>query len=401
MNGNSNHYWKKSFNTTRINVVIDDPLQILDTYITDFVSPYRINVFDKIKDGFVEQNDESHPRMMANEIPVIAPGVCGEELDTPTLNPQIDQEYWKDRAREIPTIWSPTIGEDDTLPPMPFADCDPLGLHLYWRPGASPFRDSPPQHPSDLTFNPMFGRQDDVKDGNLYRFPYEVPPYGVEPKYINEQTGEEIYYYPPGENGHWWIRKRLPGGKFLWHFRVPSNNPESEEGIGYNNPGGNNWRWLSFEPCYGVPVCFKFLPPYMDEFNSIPPIRSRPFFPRARPDIREWNKPQENPPDYDNDNPYGIPILIIDGEEFGTTNCPICPLGNSDGTKWRPIRIPGKSNEDGSPEYYPRSWDPILGPTYIAPDGEQLPVNPDFIDIRPDQQPCNPDGPGFDPNNKS
>lgn len=396
MNGNSNHYWKKSFNTTRVDVVIDDPLKILDTYITDFVSPYQVQVFDKIKDDFVDQNDESAPRM-ASQTPVIAPGVCGEQIDAPTLIPEIDQQYWKDRIREIPGIWSPNIGQDDTLPPLPYANCDPLGIFGYWRPGTSPFRDTQ-GHPWEKYFNPLYQHDEEVRDGKDYRFPYGIPPAGVEPKYINEQTGEEVYFYPPGENGHWWIRDRLPSGKIRWRFRVPFADPEIE-----NNPNGIGVGkgWLPFEPCYGVPICFRQIPPSMEQFNPISPVQTRPFIYESLPGFDFWNNPQNNPPMFFEDDPYpyGIPIR----EGVTTDNCPTCPLGNPHRKKFRPIIIPGRNNEDGSPLYYPRGWDPILGPTYLSPDGEYLPVNPDFIlPGRSDQEtPCNPDAPGFSPTNTS
>jgi hypothetical protein len=58
MTDTNNQFWKKRFTTTNIEVVIDDPLKIKDTFITNFTSSDRVLVFESKADGFVEQNYE-------------------------------------------------------------------------------------------------------------------------------------------------------------------------------------------------------------------------------------------------------------------------------------------------------------------------------------------------------
>lgn len=55
MYGNSNQYWKKTANTTNVEVVIDDPSQIQDTYITNRQIFQDIVVFDITANDFVYQ----------------------------------------------------------------------------------------------------------------------------------------------------------------------------------------------------------------------------------------------------------------------------------------------------------------------------------------------------------
>jgi len=55
MYGNSNQYWKKTINTTNVEVVIDDPTQIQDTYITNRQVFQDISVFDATANDFVYQ----------------------------------------------------------------------------------------------------------------------------------------------------------------------------------------------------------------------------------------------------------------------------------------------------------------------------------------------------------
>ena len=55
MYGNSNQYWKKTVNTTNVEVVIDDPSQIQDTYITNRQVFQDVSVFDATANDFVYQ----------------------------------------------------------------------------------------------------------------------------------------------------------------------------------------------------------------------------------------------------------------------------------------------------------------------------------------------------------
>lgn len=77
---NNNHYWKKSFNTTNVEVVIDDPLQIQDTYITNSVYFSNIAVFDKTANDFVYQTPASNNSSVVYQTQgtVIATGVPGD-----------------------------------------------------------------------------------------------------------------------------------------------------------------------------------------------------------------------------------------------------------------------------------------------------------------------------------
>lgn len=65
---NDNHYWKKTFNTTNVEVVIDDPLQIVDTYITN--SPgFLANTFHSTSNSFAAiYNDEKETLELINRL---------------------------------------------------------------------------------------------------------------------------------------------------------------------------------------------------------------------------------------------------------------------------------------------------------------------------------------------
>jgi hypothetical protein len=119
------------------------------------------------------------------------------------------------------------------------------------------------------------------------------------------------------------------------------------------------------------------------DMNPIHPIQTRPWIYTSYPIGDVSDDPFNNPPGFIQEIPYKTTPPI----------CPECPIKH-----WRPLTIP-QGLSGNTPIYYERGWDPVLGPTYRSPDGEYLPVNPNWIlPGRADQErPCNPNGPGFDP----
>jgi len=225
------------------------------------------------------------------------------------------------------------LGKDDQLPLFEYSDeCDPLGLKTFFRPGAAPFAlpVSDPFYPR-LPYAPVGGPN--------YHIPSDIPPDGVEPRYVNDNDGGEIYYY---EN-HWWIRSINPvTGVVTWRFKVPHSSPDTWDSESASNDDSG---WTTFIPCYGVPVCFYNFPigysrPSFENFdNPIAPFGGDGGDPFNYPP--GWYEGSPNPYDVPNDNP-------------------IAPFGIG----WRPRVVPAGTDSDGNP-YRGRGWDPIFGPYYI------------------------------------
>lgn len=128
---NNNHYWKKTFNTTNVEVVIDDPLQIVDTYIANTSVFNDVLVFDKTAETFVGQYES--PGVAAvngNNGPILiqglslAPGLSTGPVDCIKLFNDFIKEFDKVRQylltnfANLPYIfryWTQTMEEDDAL----------------------------------------------------------------------------------------------------------------------------------------------------------------------------------------------------------------------------------------------------------------------------------------------
>lgn len=55
------HYWRRNETATSIDLVVDDPLLISDTYITTVVSPFQYQILDKKSKAFKEIGDTTFP----------------------------------------------------------------------------------------------------------------------------------------------------------------------------------------------------------------------------------------------------------------------------------------------------------------------------------------------------
>jgi hypothetical protein len=203
-------------------------------------------------------------------------------------------------------------------------------------------------------------------------------PKDLEPKYVNDEDGSEIYYH----NGHWWLRTIDSNGVVTWRFKIPAVSPDTWGADGYAHPHDG---WEIFVPCYGVPLCFEkhgdgTYTPY--KFGDIPtdlPAWENPI--NYPPSFREM--PSELDPYYD---PYNVPQDRPDSPFQWTKSL-------SNGKGWRYKNVPAGVDKGGDP-YYERGWDPVIGPTIIKPDGI-YPANPDFILPRT-HPPCKKSGIGID-----
>jgi hypothetical protein len=271
------------------------------------------------------------------------PGL-GDDLPT-GLDPLVYQQYWENKIQER-DHWFWQIGYDDQRPvQFEYAEeCDPLGLGTFFRPGSDPFAlpVSDPFYPK-IPYTPPGGPN--------YHIPSDIPPDGLEPKYVNDNHGGEIYYY---EN-HWWIRTIDPvTGVVTWRFKVPKSSPDnwgSDGMISHPKDG-----WTIFVPCYGVPVCFD-RQREDGNYNPSPYTFDLPVRPGGY-GMPGWGDPFNYPPGmYEGQpNPYNVP-----------SDNPIAPFGNQNpysGEGWRPRVVPAGTDSDGNP-YRGRGWDPIFGPYYI------------------------------------
>jgi len=335
----------------------------------------------------------------------LATGVpSGEDIGD---DPDIWKWYWDDRIKVRSDDWFWQLGKDDTMPLFEGGNyCDPLGLKTFWKPGSAPF-----SMPKDDPLNPnrpgwpiLGGGQ----RGQNYRLPTEIPPLGVEPKYVNDNDGSEVYYW----SGHWWIRTRtrdpLTGNLIItWRFKIPMSNPddwtfgksvgkdgELEEDTFDDATNGNNAieygnLWTKFVPCYGVPLCF--------EQTSDGGYRVKPdTFGEDIPQFPLWGKPSVYPPGWfpGQINPYNVP-----------NDDPSAPFPGG----WRKTNVPAGKDKDRDP-YYGRGWDPFFGPFYLDPNRGLRPYGyggvdvvdaPDdfFSDRKLEHPPCKNGGnsPGIEP----
>lgn len=317
------------------------------------------------QDSIQTTNQESSFSEFNSSVPAFV--YSAPQTEETTVNPNIipsdiseQKRWWEEKMSDIPGIWR--IALEDPLPPHFDGNCDLLGVRAFWKPTARPF-EYPSSYPWNL-FDPLesaFGSSSwSVRGGKYYQFPSRTPPVSARPKYVNENTGEEIFWF---EN-HWWLRTTT-NGKVYWKFRVPSENLTQE-----NNPSIFS-PWFDFIPCYGIPLCWKldengkYLPHYGDLIN--------PF------EKTSWTNPQILPPGTNENSKYE-PFPSVENSP-----CPSCPISG-----WRPTDLPQTSGDNPR---YERSWDSLLGATVISPSGV-MPVNVDYISIR-NELPCNPNRPGF------
>jgi len=313
----------------------------------------------------------------------LATGVPGAGDLPDGLDPIVWQQYWKDRTEER-DLWFWRIGEGDTLP-FDLGDCDQLGLRTFWKPGSQPFalkKDDP--------FYPIFPVP---PEGPNYRIPSDIPPKELEPKYVNDENGQEIYWW----NNHWWVRSIGEDGTIEWHFRIPTNEPNTTDDPNrlFAAPIG----WQQFIPCYGSPLCIGN--PGDGRWSIFPLWFQSPLTGET------WIDPFRYPPGY-------FEFKLEDGgggyepvsDPYSTPNDnPSAPFTQTNG--WRPANVPAGRDADGDP-YYGRGWDPVIGPVYYDPDGGIRPSvldsdgNPIAITIRDlEHPPCKNGGnsPGIAPPN--
>ena len=298
----------------------------------------------------------------------LATGVPGEGDLPDGLDPIVWQQYWKDRTEER-DLWFWRIGEGDTLP-FDLGDCDQLGLRTFWKPGSQPFalkKDDP--------FYPIFPVP---PEGPNYRIPSDIPPKELEPKYVNDENGQEIYWW----NNHWWVRSIGEDGTIEWHFRIPTNEPNTTDDPNrlFAAPIG----WQQFIPCYGSPLCIGN--PGDGRWSIFPLWFQSPLTGET------WIDPFRYPPGY-------FEFKLEDGgykpvsDPYSTPNDnPSAPFTKTNG--WRKTNVPAGRDADGDP-YYGRGWDPVIGPYYVDPDGGIRPSvldsdgNPIAITIRDlEHPPC-------------
>jgi hypothetical protein len=269
----------------------------------------------------------------------LATGVPSEGLPDIGDNPDIWKTYWDDKIKER-DYWLWQLGRDDTMPLFKYSeDCDPLGLKTFWKPGSQPFAfpKDEPLTPTMPGYLPLGGRDQ--------RLPTEIPPLGLEPKYVNDDDGTEIYYH----DGRWWIRtvERDPitGKPYpTWRFKIPASSPDDWGFDGYAHPKDG---WTTFIPCYGVPVCFEKQPD--GSYKPSPYTFDQPI-----PQLPLWGNPFVNPPGWyeGQENPYDVP-----------SDDPSAPFPGG----WRKTNVPAGRDADGHP-YHGRGWDPLYGPFYWDPD---------------------------------
>jgi hypothetical protein len=292
----------------------------------------------------------------------LATGVPGEGDTLPT-DIETAKEYWDQKIKERDD-WFWQLGKDDTMPLFQGSeDCDPLGLKTFWKPGSMPFgmpKDDP--FTPKLPYLPLGGRN--------HHLPTEIPPEGLQPKYVNDNDGTEIYYH----DGRWWIRtiKFAADGSVIvtWRFKIPKTSPDNFGPFDHPSDSG----WTVFVPCYGVPVCFSKniltgeyqVSPYT--FQD-PMMQDWPIF---------WSNPLNYPPGWyeGQPNPYDVP-----------NNNPIAPFMTNDG--WRPVTVPSGRDADGDP-YRGRGWDPTIGPYYVDPDRGIRPYGVGGVDAGD-----HPESPGY------
>ncbi|NBR25186.1 MAG: hypothetical protein EBU08_15705, partial [Micrococcales bacterium] len=178
----------------------------------------------------------------------LATGVPSGGLPDIGDDPDIWKMYWDDRIKER-DLWFWQLGKDDTMPVFKYSEeCDPLGLKTFWKPGSQPFA-----FPKDEPLTPTMPGYLPLGGPNHY-LPTDIPPKDLQPIYVNDDDGSEIYNH----DGRWWIRTieidpitRKP--IITWRFKLPQSSPDDWGFDGYAHPDDG---WTTFVPCYGVPVCF-------------------------------------------------------------------------------------------------------------------------------------------------
>jgi hypothetical protein len=295
----------------------------------------------------------------------LATGVPSGGLPDIGDDPDIWKLYWDDRIKER-DLWFWQLGKDDTMPVFKYSEeCDPLGLKTFWKPGSQPFA-----FPKDEPLTPTMPGYLPLGGPNHY-LPTDIPPKDLQPIYVNDDDGSEIYNH----DGRWWIRTiqidPITGQPIVtWRFKLPQSSPDDWGFDGYAHPKDG---WTTFVPCYGVPVCFD-----KQEDGTYKP--SPYTFDQPIPQLPLWGNPFVNPPGgYEGQpNPYDVP-----------SDDPSAPFPGG----WRKTNVPAGRDADGDP-YYGRGWDPVLGPIYYDPDGGIRPLldsdgNPIAITIRdPEHLPC-------------
>jgi len=301
----------------------------------------------------------------------LATGVPSGGLPNIGDNPDIWKLYWDDRIKER-DLWFWQLGKDDTMPVFKYSeDCDPLGLKTFWKPGSQPF-----SFPKDEPLTPTMPGYLPLGGPN-HHLPTDIPPKDLQPIYVNDDDGSEIYNH----DGRWWIRtiKINPTtGKTIvtWRFKLPQSSPDDWGFDGYAHP---NDGWTTFVPCYGVPVCFD-----KQEDGTYKP--SPYTFQQPIPQLPSWGNPFVNPPGWyeTQKNPYNVPS---DNPSAPFQFDKIPPQRG-----WRKTTVPAGRDADGDP-YYGRGWDPVIGPYYVDPDRGIMPSvldsdgNPIAITIRDFEHP--------------
>jgi hypothetical protein len=67
LNRNNNYWYGKFYNTNTIELVVDDPLQIKDTFITNTVADIKVLAFERKAQKFIELHDVTVNEEISNQ----------------------------------------------------------------------------------------------------------------------------------------------------------------------------------------------------------------------------------------------------------------------------------------------------------------------------------------------